>query len=248
VRQVTANLIAAGKIDGERVWLVSGAMVIRLVVAEDSLLVREGIVKLLGAYADIEIDELCVDLPELLTAVNRSAPHVVLTDIRMPPTGTDEGIRAATELRERHPTIGVVVLSQYVEPAYALALFDGGSQGRAYLLKERLSEGSQLISAIREVAAGGSVVDPKVVEALVEARGRASSSPLQHLTPRELEVLSEIAQGKNNAAVANSLVLSERAVEKHINSLFSKLGLSEEPTVHRRVKAVLLYLADRRPA
>ncbi len=220
-------------------------MVIRLVVAEDSLLVREGIVKLLGAYDDVEIAELCVDLPELLTAVDRSEPHVVLTDIRMPPTGTDEGIRAATELRERHPAVGVVVLSQYVEPGYALALFDGGSHGRAYLLKERLSEGSQLINAIREVAGGGSVVDPKVVETLVDARGRAASSPLANLTPRELEVLSEIAQGKNNAAVASSLVLSERAVEKHINSLFSKLGLSEEPTVHRRVKAVLLYLADR---
>jgi DNA-binding NarL/FixJ family response regulator len=223
-------------------------MVIRLVVAEDSLLVREGIVKLLGVYDDIEIDELCVDLPELLAAVARCEPHVVLTDIRMPPTGTDEGIRAATELRERHPEVGVVVLSQYVEPTYALTLFDGGSQGRAYLLKERLSEGSQLINAIREVAAGGSVVDPKVVETLVDARGRAASSPLALLTPRELEVLSEIAQGKNNAAVASSLVLSERAVEKHINSLFSKLGLSEEPTVHRRVKAVLLYLADHRPA
>ncbi|MET0907973.1 MAG: response regulator transcription factor [Ilumatobacteraceae bacterium] len=220
-------------------------MVIRVVVAEDSLLVREGIVKLLGAYDEIEIDELCVDLPELLAAVERSEPHVVLTDIRMPPTGTDEGIRAASELRERYPSVGVVVLSQYVEPTYALTLFEGGSQGRAYLLKERLSEGSQLINAIREVARGGSVVDPKVVETLVDSRSRTTSSPLAHLTPRELEVLSEIAQGKNNAAVAQSLVLSERAVEKHINSLFSKLGLSEEPTVHRRVKAVLLYLADR---
>ncbi len=219
-------------------------MVIRVVVAEDSLLVREGIVKLLGAYDDVEIVDLCVDLPELLAAVERSAPNVVLTDIRMPPTGKDEGIRAATALREQHPDVGVVVLSQYVEPPYALALFDGGSQGRAYLLKERVSEGSQLINAVREVAGGGSVVDPKVVEALVDARRRPVSSPLTHLTPRELDVLSEIAQGKNNAAVAESLVVSERAVEKHINSLFSKLGLSEEPTVHRRVKAVLLYLAD----
>jgi len=222
-------------------------MVIRLVVAEDSLLVREGIVKLLGAYDDIEITDLCVDLPQLLAAVDRSEPDLVLTDIRMPPTGTDEGIRAATELRQRHPEVGVVVLSQYVEATYALSLFDGGSHGRAYLLKERLSEGSELINAIREVAAGGSVVDPKVVETLVDARVRVASSPLAHLTPRELEVLSEIAQGKNNAAVASALVLSERAVEKHINSLFSKLGLGEEPTVHRRVKAVLLYLADRRP-
>jgi DNA-binding NarL/FixJ family response regulator len=220
-------------------------MVIRLVVAEDSLLVREGIVKLLSTHDDIEIDDLCVDLPELLAAVERNEPDVVMTDIRMPPTGTDEGIRAATELREQHPKVGVVVLSQYVDPTYALKLFDGGSQGRAYLLKERLSEGNQLVSAIREVAAGGSVVDPKVVETLVDVRSRAASSPLEHLTPRELEVLSEIAQGKNNAAVAQTLVLSERAVEKHINSLFAKLGLTEETSVHRRVKAVLLYLADR---
>jgi DNA-binding NarL/FixJ family response regulator len=218
---------------------------ISLVVAEDSLLVREGIVRLLSAYDDVEIAGVAVDLPQLLAAVDDHAPNVVLTDIRMPPTGTDEGIRAAAELRARHPDVGVVVLSQYVEPAYALSLFDGGSQGRAYLLKERLSEGSQLIDAIRAVSSGGSVVDPKVVETLVNARVRTRSSPLEHLTPRELEVLSEIAQGKNNAAVAATLVLSERAVEKHINSLFSKLGLSEEPSVHRRVKAVLLYLADR---
>jgi DNA-binding NarL/FixJ family response regulator len=218
---------------------------IALVVAEDSLLVREGIVRLLSAYDDVEIVGVAVDLPQLLAAVDEHTPNVVLTDIRMPPTGTDEGIRAAAELRARHPDVGVVVLSQYVEPGYALSLFDGGSQGRAYLLKERLSEGSQLIDAIRAVATGGSVVDPKVVETLVNARARARSSPLEHLTPRELEVLSEIAQGKNNAAVAETLVLSERAVEKHINSLFSKLGLSEEPSVHRRVKAVLLYLADR---
>jgi len=218
---------------------------ITLVVAEDSLLVREGIVRLLSAYDDVEIAGVAVDLPQLLAAVDEHAPNVVLTDIRMPPSGTDEGIRAAAELRARHPDVGVVVLSQYVEPGYALSLFDGGSEGRAYLLKERLSEGSQLIDAIRAVASGGSVVDPKVVETLVNARARARSSPLEHLTPRELEVLSEIAQGKNNAAVAATLVLSERAVEKHINSLFSKLGLSEEPSVHRRVKAVLLYLADR---
>lgn len=220
-------------------------MGVKVVVAEDSLLVREGIVRLLSKNDDVEVCALAVDLPQLLAAVDDTRPDVVLTDIRMPPTGTDEGIRAAAELRERHPDVGVVVLSQYVEPGYALSLFDGGSQGRAYLLKERVSEGSQLIDAIRAVAGGGSVVDPKVVETLVHARSRARSSPLEHLTPRELEVLSEIAQGKNNAAVAESLVLSERAVEKHINSLFSKLGLSEETSVHRRVKAVLLYLADR---
>jgi DNA-binding NarL/FixJ family response regulator len=221
--------------------------VIRLVVADDSLLVREGVVRLLGQYDDIEITALCGDLPELLDAIEQSPPDVVLTDIRMPPTGTDEGITAAAELRSSHPEIGVVVLSQYIEPAYALRLLEGGSEGRAYLLKERLSEGSELIQAIREVADGGSVIDPKVVESLVETRTRTRQSPLERLTPRELDVLSEIAQGKNNAAVAGSLVLSERAVEKHINSLFSKLGLGEEPNVHRRVMAVLLYLSDRPP-
>ena len=220
-------------------------MVTRIVVAEDSLLVREGIEKLLGRQNDIEIVALCVDLPELLAAVETHRPDAVLTDIRMPPNNNDEGIVAATTLRELHPDVGVVVLSQYVEPSYALQLFDGGSQGRAYLLKERLSDVEQLVRAIHEVTTGGSVIDPLVVESLVDARGRGKHSPLEHLTPRELEVLSEIAQGKNNAAVASSLVLSERAVEKHINSLFSKLSLGEEPDVHRRVKAVLLYLADR---
>jgi len=219
---------------------------VRVVVAEDSLLVREGIGKLLDAQDDVEVVALCDDLPSLLAAVGDAQPDVVLTDIRMPPTGTDEGIRAAAELRSTHPDVGVVVLSQYAEPAYALELLDGGSSGRAYLLKERLSDGAQLVAALHEVAGGGSVVDPKVVEVLVEARTRAAESPLDRLTPRETEVLAEIAQGKNNAAVAASLVLSERAVEKHINSLFSKLGLSEEPDVHRRVKAVLLYLADER--
>jgi DNA-binding NarL/FixJ family response regulator len=222
-------------------------MVVRIVVAEDSLLVREGIEKLLGRQDEIEIVALCVDLPELLAAVEAHHPDAVLTDIRMPPNNSDEGIVAATTLRELHPDVGVVVLSQYVEPAYALQLFDGGSQGRAYLLKERLSDVDQLVQALHEVTTGGSVIDPKVVESLVEARSRTKHSPLEHLTPRELEVLSEIAQGKNNAAVAASLVLSERAVEKHINSLFSKLGLGEEPDIHRRVKAVLLYLADRPP-
>jgi DNA-binding NarL/FixJ family response regulator len=219
-------------------------MPIRVVIAEDSLLVREGVAKLLSAQPGLEVVALCADFDELLAAVDADPPDVVLTDIRMPPTGTDEGIRAATQLRGTHPDTGVVVLSQFVEPAYALQLFDGGSEGRAYLLKERVSDPEQLVGAIQDVAAGGSVVDPKVVEALVGATGRASASPLDRLTPREREVLSEIAQGKNNAAVAASLVLSERAVEKHINSLFSKLGLSEEPDVHRRVKAVLMYLSD----
>jgi DNA-binding NarL/FixJ family response regulator len=216
---------------------------IRVIVAEDSLLVREGIAKLLEADAEFEVGALVDDLPSLLDAVAADPPDVVLTDIRMPPTGTDEGVQAATQLRESHPDLGVVVLSQYAEPAYALALLDGGSERRAYLLKERISDPDQLGQAIRDVAAGGSVIDPKVVEVLVAARSRARTSPLEHLTPRETEVLAEIAQGKNNAAVGAALGLSERAVEKHISSLFAKLGLSEEPQTHRRVKAVLLYLA-----
>ena len=218
-------------------------MPIRVVVAEDSLLVREGIAKLLDGCDDVEVVALREDLPGLLEAVEQSPPDVVLTDIRMPPTSTDEGIRAAATLRAQHPEVGVVVLSQYAEPAYVLALLEGGSEGRAYLLKERLSDAAQLIGAVREVARGGSVVDPKVVEVLVAARSRRPS-PLERLTPRESEVLAEIAQGKNNATVATALGLSERAVEKHINSMFWKLGLSEEQDVHRRVKAVLLYLSD----
>ena len=221
-------------------------MPIRVAVAEDSLLVREGIARLLDAQEDVEVIALVGDLPALIDVVNADPPDVVLTDIRMPPTGTDEGIQAATMLRASHPDLGVVVLSQYAEPAYALALFDSGSERRAYLLKERLSDPEQLISALREVAGGGSVVDPKVVEVLVSARSRARTSPLENLTPREREVLEQIAQGKNNAAVGAALFLSERAVEKHISSLFSKLGLSEEPDTHRRVKAVLLYLSEGR--
>lgn len=213
-------------------------------MAEDSLLVREGIAKLLDAQDDIEVVAMVGDLPSLLETVAADPPDVVMTDIRMPPTGTDEGVRAANTLRESHPELGVVVLSQYAEPSYALALLEEGSARRAYLLKERVSDPDQIITAIRDVAHGGSVIDPKVVEVLVAARSRARTSPLEHLTPREREVLAEIAQGRNNAAVGAALGLSERAVEKHISSVFSKLGLSEEPDTHRRVKAVLLYLAD----
>jgi DNA-binding NarL/FixJ family response regulator len=221
--------------------------VIRVVVAEDSLLVREGIAKLLDTQDDIEVVAMVGDLPSLLETVTADPPDVVMTDIRMPPTGTDEGVRAANMLRESHPDLGVVVLSQYAEPSYALALLEAGSERRAYLLKERVSDPDQITGAIRDVARGGSVIDPKVVEVLVTARSRARRSPLEHLTPREREVLAEIAQGRNNAAVGAALGLSERAVEKHISSVFSKLGLSEEPDTHRRVKAVLLYLADTGP-
>ena len=220
-------------------------MPVRVVVAEDNYLVREAVTRLLESEADIEVAGVCADFEGLLATVDEVAPDVLVTDIRMPPTGTDEGVRAAAQLRASHPQLGVVVLSQYVDPTYALELLEGGSERRAYLLKERVSDVGQLVRAIREVAAGGSVIDPKVVEALVEARARKADSPLQHLTPREREVLDQMAQGRNNASVAAALGLSERAVEKHINSVFSKLSLSEEPDVHRRVKAVLLYLADR---
>jgi DNA-binding NarL/FixJ family response regulator len=220
---------------------------IRVILAEDSYLVREGVARLLATIDEIELVAGVEDYDGLLAAVDEHSPDVVLTDIRMPPTGTDEGIRAANELRARHPDIGVVVLSQYADPEYAIALLDHGSNGRAYLLKERVSDVDQLLHAITEVSRGGSVIDPRVVEALVEARSRREQSPLEHLTPREREVLAEMAQGRNNAGVAAALALSERAVEKHINSVFAKLALAEEPDVHRRVKAVLLYLTDTAP-
>jgi DNA-binding NarL/FixJ family response regulator len=218
-------------------------MSVRVVVAEDNLLVREGVVTLLDMQADIEVVAACGTYDELMDAVEREKPEVVLTDIRMPPTGTDEGVRAALAMKREHPTIGVVVLSQYADPAYALALLEHGSEGRAYLLKERVSDATQIVQAIAEVARGGSVIDPVVVEALVASRV-ARSSALDRLTPREREVLEQMAQGRNNAGIAQALHLSERAVEKHINSLFSKLGLSEEVDVHRRVKAVLMFLSE----
>ena len=217
---------------------------IKVVLAEDNYLVRQGVVRLLESADDIELAKVCGDLPSLLAAVDSVKPDVVVTDIRMPPTSTDEGIQAATSLRNLHPRVGVVVLSQYDEAEYALKLLEGGSAGRAYLLKDRLSDPGRLTGAIREVAAGGSVIDPQVVERLVAAQRRSSASMLNHLTPRELAVLSQMAQGKNNAAIANELRLSLRVVEKHINTIFSKLGLSEETDIHRRVKAVLIYLSQ----
>ncbi len=218
-------------------------MGLRIVLAEDNYIVREGVEKLISSEEDLEVVAACADYDALMRAAADERPDVVVTDIRMPPTGTDEGIRAANELRQAQPELGVVVLSQYSEPAYALDFLEHGSRGRAYLLKERVSDITQLAQAIREVARGGSVIDPEVVDALVAARSRAADSPLRSLTVRETEILAEMAQGKNNAAVAASLVLSERAVEKHINSIFSKLNLSQESDLHRRVKAVLLFLS-----
>ena len=218
---------------------------IRVVVAEDNALLREGISKLIASQDGLELAGTADDLPSLLALVERERPDVVVTDIRMPPTGTDEGIRAAAEIRSTHPGTGVVVLSQYADPPYALALLADGSSGRAYLLKERVAGVDDLSRAIHEVAKGGSVIDPAVVEVLVAANVRKPASDLDRLTPREGEILGEMAQGKSNAAIASTLVLSERAVEKHTNSIFSKLGLSEERDVNRRVKAVLLYLTER---
>ncbi|MBW3618675.1 MAG: response regulator transcription factor [Actinobacteria bacterium] len=217
-------------------------MSIRVVLAEDSYLVREGVKLLLAELDDVELVAVVEDLDGLYAAVDEHNPDVVLTDIRMPPTGTDEGIRAAERLRESHPDTGVVVLSQYADASYALSLFDSGSQGRAYLLKERVGDIDQLHEAIRAVAAGGSVIDPKVVDSLVVARTSQPSSSLDRLTPRETEVLAEIAKGKNNSAIAGALFVTERAVEKHINSIFDKLDLSNEGDTHRRVQAVLVFL------
>jgi DNA-binding NarL/FixJ family response regulator len=219
-------------------------MPVSIAVADDSLIVREGIAQLLAAHPDIEVVASCQDLDSLLAAVDDERPDVVVTDIRMPPTHTDEGIRLAALLRERHPDVGVVVLSNYAEAGFALALLESGSEGRAYLLKERIHSRTQLAAAIQSVAAGGSVMDPKIVEPLVAAKSRAVRSPLAELTAREREVLSEIAQGKSNAAIADSLVLTKRAVEKHINSIFLKLNLSDSEDVSKRVKAALLFLAD----
>ncbi len=219
-------------------------MPIRLVLAEDHYLVREGIRRLLETRPDLEVVAACGDLDSLLAAVDVERPDVVVTDIRMPPGGTDEGIQAAERLRETNPDIGVVVLSQYVNPSYALALLERGSAGRAYLLKERVKDLAQLEAAIRAVAEGGSVIDPKVVEALVAKNARGEESPLSQLTPRESDVLREMAEGKNNAAIAGALFLTERSVEKVIHSIFLKLGLTWETTVHKRVTAVILYLAE----
>ena len=217
---------------------------IRVVLADDQYLVREGIRRLLESSDEVEIITVCDDLDSLLAAVDAETPDVVVTDIRMPPGQTDEGIQAAVRLRETHPEVGVVVLSQYTTPGYALALLEGGSEGRAYLLKERMKDIDQLIAAVRAVSEGGSVMDPKVVDALVAESARADESPLNELTPRERDVLREMAEGRNNAAIAEALVLTERSVEKVIHSIFLKLGLTWEEAVHKRVKAVVLYLAE----
>jgi DNA-binding NarL/FixJ family response regulator len=214
------------------------------VIAEDEFLMREALEHVMARADGIEVVRYVGDRDALLAAVEEEHPDAVLTDIRMPPTRTDEGIQAAQALRRSDPSIGVVVLSQFADPTYALELLEAGSAGRAYLLKERVSEPDELISAIHAVVRGESVIDPRVVDSLVRARSVNARSPLAELTPRERDVLSELAQGKSNAAIARSLVLTKRAVEKHINAIFTKLELPSPDDVSRRVTAALLFLAS----
>jgi DNA-binding NarL/FixJ family response regulator len=222
-------------------------MTVRVVFAEDNYLVREGTARLLEAIPEIELVATVGDRDALLAAVAEHKPDAVITDIRMPPTNTTEGIEAARTIRAEHPSVGVVVLSQYAEEDYAYELLKDGAEGLGYLLKERVADVDELVRALTEVARGGSILDPKVVEGLVARKDRLAKSPLAQLTEREREVLEQMAQGKNNAAIARALFLTERAIEKHINSLFHKLGLSEEHDVHRRVMAVLAFLREAGP-
>jgi DNA-binding NarL/FixJ family response regulator len=214
----------------------------RVLVVDDDYLVREGARSVLSSVPGVEVVGLAADPTELAAKIEETHPQVVVLDIRMPPTYRMEGIEAAHRIRAEHAGLGVVILSQHADPEYALEFLRDGSAGRAYLLKERLGDPAQLVEAIREVASGGSVLDPKVVDGLLEAQRRRAHSRLQGMTEREHEVLGLMASGRNNAAIARDLVLSERAVEKHINSIFRKLGLSEQLDVNQRVAAVLFFL------
>jgi DNA-binding NarL/FixJ family response regulator len=217
---------------------------VRLIVAEDSYVIREFLTAALSGIPDLEVVAVCTNGKELQTAIEHWDADVVLTDIRMPPSGSEEGVRIAASLRETHPEMGVVVLSQYAEPAYAIRLLEQGTGGRAYLLKERIRDKEELIAAIRTVASGGSAIDPRIVDVLIQARSKAATSKLSELTARERELLAEIAAGKSNSAIAESLVLTKRAVEKHVNSIFSKLDLAETQDISRRVKATLIFLSE----
>jgi DNA-binding NarL/FixJ family response regulator len=219
-------------------------MAIAVVVAEDNYLVREGLRLVLDDEPEVVVCEYVADHVGLMNAIARHEPDVVVTDVRMPPTNTDEGIAVGAALRDERPEMGVVVISQYVQPDYVLKLFEHGAARRAYLLKQHVGHSNQLVGAIRTVASGGSVVDPRVVEVLVEARTRARDSPLGELTPRERDVLGGVAEGKSNAAIAQSLFLTKRAVEKNINSIFTKLGMPDDHDVSRRVVAALMFLSD----
>jgi len=215
---------------------------LRVVIADDSYLVREGTRRLLEDSGEVDVIAVVEDGETLQVAVREHRPDVVLTDIRMPPTHTVEGIAAAHAIRAEHPRIGVVVLSQYSDADYAVRLLAGGTDGLGYLLKSSVGDLDDVLHALREVAAGRSVVDPGVVQRLVERRVAEAASPLTALAPRELDVLREMAEGKTNGAIAQTLHLSESTIEKHVNAIFTKLALSEEPNVSRRVAAVLSYL------
>lgn len=221
----------------------AGARRIQVMIADDTYLIREALDQIVGDSQRIDVVGTYGDRDTLLQAIDASPPDAVITDIRMPPTGTDEGIQVAQSLRQRHPRIGVVVLSQYTDPAYVMALLESGSSGRAYLLKERISTPAELVAAVETVVTGGSVVDPKVVEVLVKARTIGPDSPLSALSPREHQVLAQLAEGKSNGAIAETLVLTRRAVEKHINSIFTKLELPGPEDVSRRVSAALMFLS-----
>ena len=216
---------------------------IRVLVADDSYLIREALRRVLARLEPIELVGTFADGDSLLAAVAADPPDVVITDIRMPPTGDDEGIRIARTLGETHPNVGVIVLSEYGEARYAVGLFENGAQGRGYLLKERVHDGSQLLAAIEVVAQGGTSIDPSLIQELLAADCSRQASPLDDLTPREREVLAEMAEGRSNASIAESLVLTKRAVEKHVGAIFQKLSLEDDGVVSRRVTAVLMYLA-----
>jgi DNA-binding NarL/FixJ family response regulator len=217
---------------------------IRVAMADDSYLVREALARVLDGADGVDVVASCGDRDSLLRAVDAEEPDVVVTDIRMPPTDTDEGLQVAASLRRTHPRVGVVLLSQYADSSYGLALLAEGSERRAYLLKERIQYRGQLVAAIEAVAHGDSMIDAKVVEGLIAARRRAEHSRLAELTSRETEILAYVARGYSNQAIADELVLTKRAVEKHINGIFLKLGLSQAEDVARRVKAALIYLAE----
>ena len=238
-RTTTTDAGAAGRTEPAP---VDGRL--RVVIAEDSYLIRESLTTMLNEAPEVELVAVCTNGKELEQAVANWSPDVVVTDIRMPPSNANEGIRIAVQLRETAPEVGVVVLSQYAEPAYAVDLLDRGTGRRAYLLKERIRSRRQLVDAIVAVATGGSVVDPAIVDVLIQARTRAANSRLAELTPRERELLAEIATGKSNGAIAESLFLTKRAVEKHVNAIFSKLNLPETSDVSRRVKATLIFLSE----
>lgn len=219
---------------------------LRVVLGEDSYLAREGISRALEAAEGIELVASGGTLDEVLQAVDRLEPDVVLSDVRMPPNHTDEGIRLAIELRRSHPAIGVVILSQHADALYALALFDDGSDGRGYLLKDRVRDREELARALLEVARGGTVVDAKIVNELLAVRRQRETSGLETLTGREQEILALVAEGRSNGDIAETLVVTKRAVEGHINSIFSKLELGDPERVDRRVKAAILYLTEQR--